>query len=49
MRVSEINELLLEGSIYEVNFGYNDKIEGYTNSSSDIPKLDEMFEERLCL
>ena len=35
----EISELLLEGSIYEVNFGYNDKMEGYTNSSSGIPDL----------
>ena len=34
-----ISELLLEESIYEVNFGYNDKMEGYTNSSWDILKL----------
>jgi hypothetical protein len=32
----------------EVHFGYHDKMEGYTNSSSDIPKLYEiMAEERL--
>jgi hypothetical protein len=36
-------EILLEGCIYELNFGYNAKMEGYTNSSSDIPKLDEML------
>jgi len=29
----KISELLLEGSIYEVNFEYNDKMGGYTNSS----------------
>jgi len=38
----EISELLLERSIYEVNFVYNDKMEGYTNSSSDIPELSEI-------
>ena len=32
-------EVLLEGGIYELNFGYNAKMEIYTNSSSDIPKL----------
>jgi hypothetical protein len=32
-------EVQLEGCIYELNFGYNAKMEVYTNSSSDIPKL----------
>jgi len=31
-----------EGCICEVSFGYNDKIEGYTNSSLDIPMLGEI-------
>lgn len=30
------------GCIYELNFGYNTKMEGYTNSSSDIPELYEI-------
>jgi len=29
----------LKGGIYEPNFGYNAKMEGYTNLSSDILKL----------
>ncbi|CAD6492266.1 MAG: hypothetical protein LAKADJCE_00268 [Candidatus Argoarchaeum ethanivorans] len=29
----------LKGGIYEVSFRYNSKMERYTNSSSDIPKL----------
>ena len=32
----------LYGGIYEVNFGYNTKMEVYANSSSDIPKLSEI-------
>ena len=35
-------EVQLDGCIYELNFGYNTKMEGYTNSNSDIPKLCEM-------
>ena len=30
---------LLKGGIYEVSFGYNPKMEGYTTLMSDIPKL----------
>ncbi len=46
----EISDLLLEGSIYEVNFGYNDKIGGYTNLSSNIPELYEIarLPEKIC-
>jgi len=40
-----IEKLQLKGSISELNFGYNTKMEGYTNSSSDVTKLSEM----LCL
>ena len=29
----------LKGSIYEVSFGYNHKMGGYTTLMSDIPKL----------
>ncbi len=29
-------EVQLEGCICELNFGYNTKMEGYTNISSDI-------------
>jgi len=29
-------EVRLEGCIYELNFGYNTKMEGYTNISSVI-------------
>jgi hypothetical protein len=32
----------LKGDIYEVNFVYNVKMDGYANSSSDIPMLDEI-------
>jgi hypothetical protein len=35
-------EVLPKGSIYEVNFGYNAKMEVYTNLSSDIPELYDM-------
>ena len=34
-------EVQLEGCIYEHKFGYNAKLEGYTNISSDIPELYE--------
>ena len=36
-------QLQLKGGISELNFGYNAKMEGYTNSSSDITKLGEML------
>jgi hypothetical protein len=36
-----MSEVQLEGCIYELNLGYNAKMEVYTNSSSDIPKLAE--------
>ena len=32
-------EVQLQGCICELNFGYNAKMEGYTNISSDIPEL----------
>ncbi|CAD6493444.1 MAG: hypothetical protein DIAAKJNI_00495 [Candidatus Argoarchaeum ethanivorans] len=32
-----------KGGIYEVNFGYNLNLEGYTTLMLDIPKLSEMF------
>ncbi len=39
----------LKGGIYEVSFGYNPKMEGYTTLMSHIPKLSEIagdgFEE----
>ena len=35
-------EVQLEGCICELNFGYNAKMEGYTNISSDIPELYEI-------
>jgi len=38
-------EVLPKGSIYEVNFGYNAKMEVYTNLSSDIPELSEIHLE----
>ena len=41
----EIDELLLEESIYEVNFGYDDKMEGYAKSSSDMSELGEICGE----
>jgi len=31
----------LKGGIYELDFGYNAKMEGYTTLMSDIPKLYE--------
>lgn len=42
-----MSELLLEGSIYEVNFGCNDKMKEYTNSSSGIPELDAIFGSKI--
>ena len=33
----------LKGGIYEFDFGYNAKMEGYTTLMSDIPVLSEMF------
>lgn len=30
---------LSNGCLYEVNFGYNSDLEGYTTLMSDIPKL----------
>ena len=32
----------LKGGICEFDFGYNAKMEGYTNSSSDITELSEI-------
>jgi hypothetical protein len=32
----------LKGCIYEVNIGYNVKMEGYTNSGLDIATLDKI-------
>jgi hypothetical protein len=32
----------LKGCIYEVNFGYDTKVEGYVNLSSGITKLADM-------
>ena len=37
----------LKGGICELDFGYNAKMGGYTTLMSDIPKLSEMFGERL--
>ncbi|MGB3458523.1 MAG: hypothetical protein WBB08_04365 [Halobacteriota archaeon] len=34
-----IEKFQLKGGICELNFGYNAKMEVYTNSSSDITKL----------
>ena len=43
----------LKGGIYEVSFGYNPKMEGYTTLMLDIPALGEIvdyfMEERLRL
>jgi len=36
-----INTIQTIDGIDEHKFGYNDKIEGYTNSSSDTPELCE--------
>jgi hypothetical protein len=35
-------EVQLKEGIYEVNFGYNVKMEVYANLSLDIPKLSEI-------
>jgi len=32
----------LKGGMYEVSFGYNTKLGGYTTLMSDIPKLSEI-------
>lgn len=32
-------KLQLQVCIYELNYGYNPKMEGYTNLSLDIPKF----------
>jgi len=42
-------EVQLEGCICELNFGYNTKMEGYTNISSDIPELSKMPEPVLTM
>jgi len=39
-------EVRLEGCIYELNFGYNAKMEGYTNISSDITRVIRHFKYR---
>jgi len=40
MRLKEMKiSSLLKVSIYEVNFGYTPKMEGYTTSMSNITKL----------
>ena len=36
-------EVHLERDIHELDFEYNAKMEGYTNLTSDIPKLGEIF------
>ena len=36
----------LKGGIYEVSFGYNTNLGGYTALMSDIPKLSEIVVER---
>ncbi|MEA2032470.1 MAG: hypothetical protein U9N41_02675 [Euryarchaeota archaeon] len=36
----------LKGGIYEVRFGYNLKMEGYTTLMSDIPKLYAIVSKR---
>ena len=38
-RKKMIEKFQLKGGICELNFGYNAKMEVYTNSSSDITKL----------
>jgi len=35
-------EIQLGGGIHGLNFGYDAKMEGYTNSCSDIPQLYEI-------
>jgi len=37
---------LLKGSIYEVSFRCNPKMEGYTTLMSDIPELSEIASPR---
>ena len=37
-----MGEFQLKGGISELNFGYNAKMEGYTNLSLDITKLGEI-------
>jgi len=37
--IRRIEEGDTKGYLNELNFGYTAKMEGYTNSSSDIPKL----------
>ena len=37
----------LKGGIYEVSFGYNTKLGGYTTLMSDIPKLYAIVSKRL--
>ncbi len=41
MNIMKIGSLL-KGSIYELNFGYNTKMGGYTTLMSDIHKLGDM-------
>jgi hypothetical protein len=36
-------EVHLERDMHELNFGYNTKMEGYTNLISDILKLSSIF------
>jgi hypothetical protein len=38
---------LLKRGIYEVSFGYNPKMEGYTTLMSDIPTLGETGQWRI--
>jgi hypothetical protein len=45
----KIGEVLPKGSRSEVHFGYHDKMEGYTKSSSDIPKLSEIVDEEIMI
>ena len=43
MRLKEMKiSSLLKGGIYEVSFGYNTNLDGYTTLMSDIPKLYEI-------
>lgn len=42
-------EVQLEGCIYELNFGYNTKMEGYTNLNSDIPEFLATFDEKISI
>ena len=42
MRLNDIKvSSLLKGGIYEVSFGYNPQMGGYTTLMSDIPELGE--------